>query len=82
MLFFFLAPNYTNPAFSSWLLRFHYFSSFSAFSSQSNPSSEDILETQDSTIDSVYGLLLLSRAPQQDSIDAIVCKSFIFSSLI
>ena len=37
------------------------------------------LETQGSTIDSIYGLLLLSSAPQ-DSIDTTVSKMFIFSS--
>ena len=37
-------------------------------------------ETQGSTIDSMYGLSLLSRSPQ-DSIDKTVSKSFISSSV-
>ena len=39
------------------------------------------LETQGSTIDSIYELLLLSRAPQ-DSIDITDIISFISSSVI
>ena len=62
---------------------FYCLSPFSEFSSKSNPHSEDlflILRTQGSTIDSIYELLILSRAPQ-DSIDTTVSKSFISSSV-
>ena len=63
---------YTNSAFGS------------RFSSQSNPHSEDLFlmlrKGKGSTIDSMYRLYLLSRAPQ-DSIDTIVSKLFISSSV-
>ena len=64
---------------------FHCLSPFWGFFSQSDPYSEDhlflwFLETQGPTICSLYGLLLLSRAPQY-SIDATVFKSFISSSV-
>ena len=62
---------------------FHCLSSFSEFSRQSNPHSEDlflILGNTVSTIDSIYGLLLLSSEPQ-DRTDTTVSKLFIFSSI-
>ena len=62
---------------------FHYLSPFSDFlSNQIHKAriSSWFLEAQSSTIYFIYGLLLLSRAPQ-DSIDATVSKSFISSSV-
>ena len=76
------AYKYTNSAFSSWIP----FSIASALFQDFPPNQTHIVrisfwfwETQGSTIDSIYGLLLLSRAPQ-DSIDT-TSKSFISSSV-
>ena len=55
----------------------HCLSPFSGFCFQSNPHSEDPLETQSSIIDSIYGLLPLSRAPH-DRIDTPVYLSRLF----
>ena len=63
---------------------FSYFlNTFSVCSSQSNPHSKNlflILRNTRFHNDSIYGLLLLSRAPQ-DSIDTTVSKLFISSSV-
>ena len=71
MLFVFLTHKYNNSAFCSWILFFHCLNLFQDFL----PNQTHIpkisfwfLETQGSTIGSIYELLLLSRAPH-DSID-------------
>ena len=74
--YFFLTHKYTDFAFSSWII----FSIASALSQDIFPNqthtaniSLRCLETQGSTIDSIYGLLLLSRAPK-DTIDTTVLR--------
>ena len=73
---------YTNSTFSSWVIFFIATAHVQDFL-PNHPHSKDlslILETPGSIIDSIYGLLLLSRA-LQDSIYATVSKSFIPSSV-
>ena len=82
LFFFFLSPTHNKHKFRFHLKDtfFHCHSPFSGFSFQSNPHSEDpfwFLETQGSTIDSIYQLLLLSRAPQ-DSIDTAVFLQVVY----
>ena len=65
--FFSLTNKYTNSAFCSWIL-------FSIAFFKIKPTQRRslwFLEKQGPAIDYIYGLLLLSRAPQ-DSIDATV----------
>ena len=73
----------TNSTFSSWIL----FSIASAifqnfFTNQTHTAMIYFwfLETQGSTINSIYGLLFLSKAPQ-DSIDTTASKLFMYSSI-
>ena len=77
------AHKYTNSAFSPWIL----FSIASARFQDFLPNQTYIasiyfwfLKTQGFTIDSIYGLLLFSRAPK-DSMDTTVFKLFISSSV-
>ena len=73
VIFFLSSHKYTNSAFCSWIL-FFTASTFFRISFPIKPTyrrSFWFLETQGSTISSIYELLLLSREPQ-DSIDTTV----------
>ena len=75
---------HTDSAFSSGILFFIAPTLFQGFRSNQTHIAKIpfwFLETQGSTIDSIYELLLLSRAPQ-DSIDTTDIISFISPSVI
>ena len=65
---FFFSLTHTQISLSAKGYFFNCLSAFSVFSSNETPHTAKIpfwfLETQGSTVDSIYGLLLLSRAPQ------------------
>ena len=76
---FFLSHTYSNSAFSSGILFSIASALFQDFLSNQTHIAKipfRCLETQGSTIDSIYGLLLLSRAPQ-DNIDTTVSSSLL-----
>ena len=83
VIFFSLTHIHTNSAFSSGILFSIASALFQGFLSNQTHIVKIpflFLETQGSTIDSIYEFLLLSRAPQ-DSIDTTVSKLFIFTSI-